>query len=117
MKLFYERADRECGLFGAAYIQDDAASVHHDQAIAKRQRMLHVVGNHQGGELCLGDRLGCGGHDDVGGARVKRRRMFVKQQSLRDTQDRHQQRQGLALTARKQAHFGRHAVFQTQPKT
>lgn len=64
-------------------IEDDVALVHHDEAVAVNDGVLHVVGDHHGGELVFA-------HDAVrqlehlGRRRgVERRGVLVEQQQLR----------------------------------
>ena len=97
-------------------IEDDVALVHHDEAVAVNDGVLHVVGDHHGGELVFA-------HDAVrefehlGRRRgVERRGVLVEQQQLRLLQGGHEQRQRLALAAGEQADLRRHAVLKAEAK-
>ena len=88
------------------------ALVHHDQAVAVLDGVLHVVGDHQGGQVVfLDDFFGEGQH--LGGRLgVQGRGVLVQQQELWLFQRCHQQRDRLALAAGEEPHLAGHAVFQ-----
>ena len=88
--------------------------MHHDEAVAVIDGAAHIVRDHQGGEVVFvydlfGDlqhllrRLG-----------VKGCGVLVKHQQLRLLKCSHQQRQRLALAARKQADLCREAVLKSE---
>ena len=92
------------------------ALVHHDEAVAVNDGVLHVVGDHHGGELVFA-------HDTVRELEhfsrrrgVERRGVLVEQQQLRLLQGGHEQRQRLALAAGEQADLRRHAVLKAEAK-
>ena len=70
------------GALLAADVQHNMTVVHHQRAVAQGQRVVHVVGDHQAGQVVFG-------HDFFGQlqhlvrrAGVQRRRVLVKQQQL-----------------------------------
>ena len=76
--------------------------------------VLHVVGDHEGGEVVLlHDLVGQSQHL-VSGLGVQSGSVLVQQQQLRLLQGGHQQRQRLTLTAGEQAHLGGKAVLKPQ---
>ena len=104
----------ELFLLLAGNIDDNVPGVHHNEAVAVGNGVLHVVRDHERREVVLL-------HDAVGQlqnlrrrARVERSRMLVEQQQLRLLQRRHQQRQRLPLTAGEQTDLCRHTVLKTE---
>ncbi len=100
----------------APHVQDDPALVHHDQTVAVADRVAHVVGDHQRGQMLLG-------HDAVrqlqhlrGGGGVERGGVLVEQQQLGPAQRGHQQRQRLALTAGEQPDLDGQTLLQPEPE-
>ena len=86
----------------------------HHCAVAHFQRLFHAVGDHQRGELLFFDDL-CGQvQHEGGGFRVQRGGVFVQQQDGGGCQAGHQQADGLALAAGKQAHLVAQTIFQAQ---
>ena len=65
-----------------SYVKHDAPSVHHQGAVAQFQRLMHIVGHHQAGDLFLGyDALGQRQYL-FGGGRVQRGGVLVQQQDM-----------------------------------
>ena len=100
------------GALLVGYVQHDAAMVHHQRAVAQGKGIVHVVGDHQAGDVVLR-------HDLFGQIQHLFRRggvqsggVFVQQQQLGGDQRRHQQGQCLALAAGEQADGLLHAVLQ-----
>ena len=88
--------------------------MHHDNAVAVAQRVLHIVRDHHGSQaLFSDDALGQRQHV-LGGSGIKRRGMLIQQQQVRTGQRCHQQSQRLTLAARKQTNTGAQAVFKAQ---
>ena len=76
--------------------------------------VLHVVGDHEGGEVVLlHDLVGQSQHL-VSGLGVQSGSVLIQQQQLGLLQGGHQQRQRLTLTAGEQAHLGGEAVLKPQ---
>ena len=62
-------------------IEDDAARVHHEGAVAQLQCLMHIVGDHQAGDLLFGhDALGEVQHL-FGGGRVESGGVLVQKQT------------------------------------
>ena len=98
----------------AADVENDAALVHHDQPVAVLDRVCHVVGDHQRGQLVLVDDF-IGQIEHLGRrGRVQRGGVLVKQQQLWLSQRGHHQRQRLALSAGEQTDLCGHAILQTE---
>jgi len=54
-ELFEEVFDREGGAFGSLGIENDVAGIHHDGAVAELEGLVHVVGNHETGDVAFCD--------------------------------------------------------------
>ena len=100
-------------LFLPCHVVDDVTLVHHDEAVAVFDGILHVVGDHHGGQMVLL-------HDARRKGKHLQRRfgvqcggMLIQQQKLRLVHGSHQQGQRLPLTAGKQPHAGSQAIFKT----
>ena len=78
--------------------------MHHDRAIPQLQRLLHTVRHHHRCERVLAHNLARDVDDLVGSAGIERSGVLVEQQQLRASQCRHQQRDGLSLTAGQSSH-------------
>ena len=90
------------------------ALVHHDEAVAQADGIVHIVRDHQRGEIVLGDDL-FGEIEDLGCSfGVKRCGVLVKQQQLGLCEGGHQQGEGLTLSARKQTDLSFHARIEAQ---
>ena len=76
--------------------------------------VLHVVGDHQGGQMVPAHDALRGVQHLGGGLGVQGGGVLVQQQQLGPLQRGHQQRQRLALAAGEQAHLAGEAVLQTQ---
>ena len=88
--------------------------MHHDEAVAQANRVVHVVRDHERREPSLGDDLLGEVEDLLGRLGVKGGRVLVKQQQLGVGERGHEQRERLALAAGEQADLGRHARLQAQ---
>ena len=102
------------GALLAADVQHNMTVIHHQRAVAQGQRVVHVVGDHQAGQVVFGHDFFCQLQHLVRRAGVQRRRVLVKQQQLRRDEGRHQQGQRLALAAGQQTHGLLHAVLKPQ---
>lgn len=88
------------------------APVHHQRAVAKLQGLVHIVGDHESGDMVFRDgltgdfqHLFCRGGVQSGG-------MLIQQKELRRLEGGHHQRQRLALAAGKQTHRLLHPILQ-----
>ena len=97
----------------ARHVEHHLTLLHHG-ARAVVQRLAHRVRDHQRGQPVFG-------HDLVGQLqhegrrlRIERGGVLVQQQHVRRPQRRHQQADGLALPAGRQAHAVAQALFQPQ---
>ena len=88
--------------------------VHHDQAVAKADRVVHVVGHHERGELTLADDLLRELEDLRSRLGVQRGGVLVEQQHARVGERCHEQGERLALTAGQQADLCLHARLQAK---
>ena len=80
-------------------ILNNAAAVHHDEAVAKVGGLLHGMGHHQRRQLVAPDN-GVGERNHLVGAfGIKRSRVLVEQQQLRAQPRCHEQSQRLPLSA------------------
>ena len=95
-------------------IIDDVALVHHDQAVAVLDGILHVVGDHHGGQVVFLHDLGREGQHLERRLGVQSGGVLIQQQELGLVHSSHKQGQCLALTAGQQAHAGGQAVLQAQ---
>ena len=98
----------------AADIQNDLAGIHHNQPVAVGDGVLHIVGDHQRGQLSLLNKavgklqhLGSGFGVQGGG-------VLIQQQHLRLFHDGHQQGKRLPLPAGKQPDLGGKPILQPQ---
>ncbi len=73
----------QTGSLAAFEIVQDAALVHHDDAIAEIDGLLHGVGNHQGGELISRNNVVRQANDLVRGLGVECCGVLIKQQQVR----------------------------------
>ena len=64
-------------------LEDDATLVHHDEAVAKTQRLLHVMRDHQGREPALLDDALSQVGDERRALRVERGCVLIEQQNAR----------------------------------
>ena len=103
-------------LFLPCHVVDDVTLVHHDQAVAVFDGILHVVGDHHGGQVVFL-------HDACREGKHLQRRfgvqcgsVLVQQQELGFVHGSHQQGQRLPLTAGKQPHAGGQAILKAQIK-
>ena len=82
-----EAAQKVCDAKAAALltrnVHDDASGVHHDSAVSKLQRRLHVVRDHHAGQAVLLDNALCEPQHRLRRGRVERGRVLVKEQQLR----------------------------------
>ena len=113
---FKQLMNRQFFLFFSGYINDDAALVHHDQAVTMLNGIFQVMGDHQGRQVVFLDDT-VSSFKNLGGCLgVQSCRVFVQQQEFGFHKTCHQQCQRLTLTAGKQSNFAGEAVFQTQIK-
>ena len=88
--------------------------VHHNQPVAVRDGIPHVVRDHQCRQMRLPDDALRRVQHLLRCLRIERRRVLVQQQNLRPLQGRHQQRQRLPLSAGQQPDLRGHPVLQPQ---
>ena len=113
-KTFQQFRHRHVRALFPAHVQHNAAVVHHQGAVAQGQGVVHIVGDHQAGDVVLRHDLLCQVQHLFGGGGVQSRGVFIQQQQFGGNEGCHQQRQRLALAAREQAHRLLHAIFQSQ---
>ena len=90
------------------------ALVHHDQTVAQTDSVIHVVRNHERGQMVFVDNLLGQVEHLRGRLGVEGRRVLVEQQQARLGERGHQQGECLALAAREQADLGVEARVQTE---
>ena len=97
----------------ARNVEHDVSVGHHQRAVAERERLMHVVRDHQAGDAAL-----C--HDTAGEGKhlfrrcgVKRRGVLIKEQQLRRHHRCHEKRQRLALSAGEETNGVFHAILET----
>ena len=97
---FLEKSfDGQLLFFFPANVKYDAAVVHHYEAVAVFDGVLHIVRYHEGGKFVFMNDLVAQRQHVRSGFRVERRSMFVKEQHLRFSQRCHKKRDCLTLTA------------------
>ena len=112
-----EQAVHRCvGALLAADVQHDTAVVHHQRAVAKGECIVHVVGDHQTGQVVFGHDLLCQLQHLIRCGGVEGGGMLVQQQQLGGDEGRHQQGQRLTLPAREQPHRLLHPILQPKAK-
>ena len=102
------------GALLAADVQHDVAMVHHQCTVAQSQRVVHIVGDHQAGQVVFGHDLFRQFQHLVRRGGVQGGGVLVQQQQFRRDQRGHQQGQCLALAAGQQAHRLLHPVLQAK---
>ena len=95
-------------------VQDDLAFVHHDGAVAQGQGVLHVMGDHEGGEVVFLDQVAGKAQHLFRSLGVQGGGVLVQEEELRLLEGGHEQGQGLALSAGQEAHLAGHPGLQTQ---
>ena len=100
-------------LFGVE-VQDDLAFVHHDGPVAQGQGVLHVMGDHEGGEVVFLDQVAGEAQDLFSGLGVQGGGVLIQEEELRLLEGGHEQGQGLALSAGQEAYLAGHAGFEAQ---
>ena len=98
------------------HVVDDVTLVHHDEAVAVFDGILHVVGDHHGGQMVLLHDACREGEHLQSRFGVQCSGVLIEQQELRLVHGSHQQGQRLPLTAGKQPHAGSQAILKTQIK-
>ena len=88
--------------------------MHHYEAVAVFDGVLHIVRYHEGGKFVFMNDLVAQRQHVRSGFRVERRSMFVKEQHLRFSQRCHKKRDCLTLTAGKKPDLGLHTVFEPE---
>ena len=89
-ELIQQAVHRGVGAFFPADIQHNVAGIHHQRAVAQFQGGVHVVGNHQAGDVVFGHSfLGQLQHLICGGG-VQGRSVLVQQQQFGGNQGGHQ---------------------------
>ena len=88
--------------------------MHHDKAVAVLDGVLHVVGDHHGGQVVLLNDLRREGQHLEGGLGVEGGGVLVQQQELGLVHGGHQEGQRLTLAAGQQAHTGGQTVLEAQ---
>ncbi len=97
-------------------IDDVSALVHHDQAVPHIGRLLHGMGDHNGGQPTTLDNFLRQAKHLVGALGVERGGVLVEQQQTRADERRHHQSNSLPLAAGKQPDRGFEAVLQAHAK-
>ena len=92
-------------------IENDIPAVHHEGAVAEVQGGLHVMGDHEAGQVVLFHDLAGEVQDLFGGAGVQGGGMLVQEEELRVGHGGHHEGEGLALAAREKADGLLHAVL------
>ena len=88
--------------------------MHHDEAVAVYDGILHVVGDHHGSQVVIGNDL-VGNLKHFGGClRIERCGVLVSKQKPRFLDGGHEQCDRLALTAGQQPYFAGKPVLQTE---
>src|SRR5699024_8161705 len=87
---------------------------HHHEPVAQRDRLLHIVGDHEGGEPLARDDLVRQVTHERRPLGVERRGVLIEQEDLGVREARHEQRERLALAAGEQAHPGPQAVLEPE---
>lgn len=82
-----------------AQVMQDLPTVHHDDAVAEMDRLLHRMGDHQSGQFVALDDFMGEPNDLVSALGIKRCRMLVQQQEVGLEPGSHEQRERLALSA------------------
>ena len=88
--------------------------MHHNQSISHLDGLRHVVGDHQGRQVTLGDDTFRQRSHQLGALWVERGGVLIEKHDIRIGKSRHEQAERLALSAGKQADLSAHAVFQAQ---
>ena len=106
--------DRQTLFLLAADIKYDLAGVHHDEPVAVGNGILHIVGDHQGGEVALRHKTVGKLQHLGGGFGVQGGGVFIQQQHLGLFHNGHKQGKRLPLAAGKQADLGGKTILQPQ---
>ena len=114
LELGQQVGDLQLLLLLAGDVVDDVALVHHDEAVAVLDGILHIVGDHHGGQMVFFHDLGRKGQHLERGLGVQRGGVLVQQQELGLVHGGHQQGQSLTLAAGKQTHAGGKAILQAE---
>ena len=85
-------------------VQNDVPGVHHQGAVAQLQSLVHIVGDHKGGDPVLRYHLPGDPQHLFGGAGVQGGGVLIQQQQLWGDQRSHEQGEGLPLPAGQQPH-------------
>ena len=101
-------------LFFPCHVIDNMSFIHHNQAIAVCNCILHVVGDHQSRQVVLSNNPVCCLQYLCSCFGIQCRCMLIQKQKLRFFQGSHQKCQCLSLTTRKQTNFGGHTILQPQ---
>ena len=88
--------------------------MHHDEAVAETQRVLHVVRDHERCQAALFYAVLRDVEDFFRRLGIEGSRVLVEEQELRGGHRRHEEGQSLALAAREQPDLGFEAVFQPE---
>ena len=82
-KEIQEVRDGQPLFFFAAHIDNDAAGIHHDEAVAKTQGIPHIVRNHEACQMVPGNDFLRQGKDLFGRFWIKGRRVLIKKEQFR----------------------------------
>ncbi len=93
-------------------VQNDVPRVHHQGAVAQFQSLVHIVGDHEGGDFMLGYHFPGDLQHLFCGTRVQSGSVLVQQQQLGRDQRGHEQGEGLPLPTGQQPHRLPHPVLQ-----
>ena len=86
--------------------------MHHDQAVAHGQCLLHVVRDHQRRQILRRDSISGQLGNQSSTLWVKSSGVLVKKQDARVREGRHRQRQSLTLATGQQTNLGSQTIFE-----
>ena len=101
---------------GYGYIQYDTTSVHHKGPVAKLQCRLHIVSDHQAGQVFLFHGILSDRQYLVCGRRIQCCSMLIEQQELWRIDSRHQQSHCLSLSSGQKPHRLLQPILQSHIK-
>jgi hypothetical protein len=103
LELLQEVRHAETSLLFAVCIHYHPATIHHDEPVTVLERLFKIVGDHESGDALFAYQAIGNGGDHFGGTRVEGCCVLVEQKDFGIAHDRHEERQGLTLSARQQS--------------